>query len=611
MSLEPPSGSASDQPSAEQRAIASIRVEGLHGKFSYELDIAPQQLLDGIEEPEVTTVTEDRLTLLYGRNGTGKTSLLRLLFHALSPAGNRGHRSAMRRIRFREFSVFLTDGSYVRYRRTGEEDVGSMLAELRVGAQHVPIQCEFHSTREMEMRFFGGSQIPLPLGQTLTEFPVEASDLARFAETSGWTYTYHESKDDQFVNALDVLGMNPVFLEDSRAITSDVLDPDEAKRARATGRAARAARVAQARGLDADEESLRRREVDIEEALERVRLYLSQLAFAGTQAGSARVDTVYVNVAGAIIEHSSKVGRPNKRLVPKMQATVDALNERAARFQAYGLLPESPMLELAERLKDADDKHGPLLVQVLTPHLDGFAQRMDALEPGLAAVAAFVDALNTFLGGKHVEFSPGPQGLRIIDDSNEESISPNDLSSGEKQIVLLFSDIIALQNETRLFLIDEPELSLNPDWAADIDAEPSQCDRSERDAAHRRDPFHRDHGSLSRSSPRAPGLAAIDARYIHLDTGRVHPALRRRRRPGRSSGRRWTGPRCLGGCYPTLGSSRHNGHRLRLCASHIGRDGARWQWLRSARATAYHRCTFGGESPGHHDPRKCCRRDRP
>ena len=122
------------------------------------------------------------------------------------------------------------------------------------------------------------------------------------------------------------------------------------------------------------------------------------------------------------------------------------------------------MLGLTELLDQAEFKHGPLLTQVLTPHLDGFAARMDALEAGLDAVAAFVDALNGFLTDKQVSFSPTREGLRIVDPKTDERIAPSDLSSGEKQIVLMFSDIIALQGETRLFLIDEPELSLNPDW---------------------------------------------------------------------------------------------------------------------------------------------------
>jgi energy-coupling factor transporter ATP-binding protein EcfA2 len=82
----------------------------------------------------------------------------------------------------------------------------------------------------------------------------------------------------------------------------------------------------------------------------------------------------------------------------------------------------------------------------------------------LVAVSAFIDALNSFLVGKQVFFRPDRGGLRIVDVKTEDLIDPTALSSGEKQIVLLFSDIISLQSETHLFLIDEPELSLNPDW---------------------------------------------------------------------------------------------------------------------------------------------------
>lgn len=443
---------------AVARSIASIHVVRLHGKFTYELDIAPDHRAPAADD--VTAVTEDRLTLLYGKNGTGKTSLLRLLFHALSPADNRGHRTAMQRVRFREFAVFLTDGSFVRYGRGEEEDVGPLLAEVRVGDSGDPARCEFGGDREKELPFVVDAQTSLPVD----ELPASAdmSEVWRFARENLTLYSRFERDRDRFLTGLRALDINPVFLEDNRAITSDVLDADDTKRLRASRRA-RAIRAGSSRA-ELEDETSRRREVDIEEALERVRIYLSQLAFAGTQAGSARVDTVYVNVAGAIIEHSSKVGRPRKGLVPELRAAVAALNDRAARFQAYGLLPESPMVELAERLEGAEDRHGPLLEQVLQPHLDGFGQRLDALEPGLAAVSAFVDALNSFLESKRVEFSPGREGIRIIDDLDEQQIHPSNLSSGEKQIVLLFSDIIALQDETKLFLIDEPELSLNPDW---------------------------------------------------------------------------------------------------------------------------------------------------
>jgi ABC-type glutathione transport system ATPase component len=68
------------------------------------------------------------------------------------------------------------------------------------------------------------------------------------------------------------------------------------------------------------------------------------------------------------------------------------------------------------------------------------------------------------LEGKHAYFRPGTQGVRIIDEDGGDDISVQQLSSGERQIVLLFSDIMALRGQTRLFIIDEPELSLNPHW---------------------------------------------------------------------------------------------------------------------------------------------------
>jgi ABC-type ATPase involved in cell division len=443
------------------RAISRIRVRDLHGKFNYDLRIAPLSTRQHAKpSTPVDSITEDRLTLLYGTNGTGKTSLLRLLFHALSSANDRGHRNALKRIRFREFRVTLTDSSYVLYTRDESSARGGFTAEARLGKNGEGVATDYwrddkHSAQREELE----RMVYLQPGSTAEH--ADLQDIPLHPELKLWSYG--ESQHDVFIATLNAIGVNPVFLEDSRAITSDVLDQSDMRRLRAVRR-----RSARERGAEPEDDAPRRREVDVEEALERVRLYLSQLAFTGTQAGSLRVDNVYVSVAAAIIQHSSKIGRPRKHLLPELREKVQALNEQAARFHAYGLLPESPMLELAERLQAAEDKHGPLLTQVLTPHLEGFKGRLDALEPGLNAVAAFVDSLNAFLADKRVSFNPGPQGLRIIDQRTDEQIGPDDLSSGEKQIVLMFSDIIALQNETRLFLIDEPELSLNPDWQRSV-----------------------------------------------------------------------------------------------------------------------------------------------
>ena len=112
--------------------LASICVEELHGKFTYTVDLGPSKGASGATSTgDLFTVNEDRLTLLYGNNGTGKTSLLRLLFHALSSAPKRGHRTALLNTRFRRLDIALTDGSLIAYRRAEGQIVRTGAAEIQ------------------------------------------------------------------------------------------------------------------------------------------------------------------------------------------------------------------------------------------------------------------------------------------------------------------------------------------------------------------------------------------------------------------------------------------------------------------------------------------------
>ena len=63
-----------------EKLISRIRVEGLFGLYTYEV---PQ------------TGVLDNAAILYGDNGVGKSTMLRLVFHLLSSANNKGHRTAL------------------------------------------------------------------------------------------------------------------------------------------------------------------------------------------------------------------------------------------------------------------------------------------------------------------------------------------------------------------------------------------------------------------------------------------------------------------------------------------------------------------------------------
>ncbi|KFE64945.1 putative enzyme with ATPase activity [Hyalangium minutum] len=86
-----------------------------------------------------------------------------------------------------------------------------------------------------------------------------------------------------------------------------------------------------------------------------------------------------------------------------------------------------------------------------------------------SSVRAFVDISNKYLENKRVEFDNGNFTIKIvpIDDSghvNGEPLPPKMLSSGEKQIVSLFTHLFLTSNEGFFVIIDEPELSLSVPW---------------------------------------------------------------------------------------------------------------------------------------------------
>lgn len=83
-------------------------------------------------------------------------------------------------------------------------------------------------------------------------------------------------------------------------------------------------------------------------------------------------------------------------------------------------------------------------------------------------IKKFADTCNKYLNDKYFYYNQSTLSLEIILDntSNEEKqvIQLTQLSSGEKQIVSLFSKLYLESDEKSIIIIDEPELSLSLSW---------------------------------------------------------------------------------------------------------------------------------------------------
>lgn len=78
-----------------------------------------------------------------------------------------------------------------------------------------------------------------------------------------------------------------------------------------------------------------------------------------------------------------------------------------------------------------------------------------------------MNTCNKYLNSKHFKYDPSDLTLGIhLDDSGDvnNTVKLTQLSSGEKQIVSLFSKLYLEQEEKSIVIIDEPELSLSIKW---------------------------------------------------------------------------------------------------------------------------------------------------
>jgi ABC-type Mn2+/Zn2+ transport system ATPase subunit len=375
--------------------IKHFEIQGLFGLHDYTLDFGGEH---GARQE----------SLLYGDNGTGKTTILKLMYHLLSKKPGEGSRTYLSQTPFRRLYMELAAGQTI----------------------------ELNKGEELTLAFHDGSETKI-IG--LNPDPEDQS----IKSTTNSELVHYE----KFLEALKI---EQLYLSDDRVIMSSYRRFDRRRR------------MMRERYLEDDDPRLASaplESIDLNALAIRVRDIVREQLIDSSAYGQSNVNNIYLDLAKRL---SSPAGAENA----SSAASVEEIERRAkliARdYSVASSLEIFPSVDFDEFVNVArhSSPHSTSLA-VIETFLDTVEAQVKAVIRIAQLLNALVNEINSYLVNKRISFA-SRSGLRIF--SNKRRLRLQELSSGERQLLFLMFVSFVTRDDKSIVYIDEPELSLNIKW---------------------------------------------------------------------------------------------------------------------------------------------------
>jgi energy-coupling factor transporter ATP-binding protein EcfA2 len=413
--------------------ISAIRIENLFGLYTYRL---PQE------------GSMPNAAILYGDNGVGKSTILRLAFHLLSAARDRGHRSTLYNAPFEKLEVDLVSGITLRAARNEKS---------------LPKVLELSILKETETLakwiYFPGNKSRGALDDEFEQFfQMTLDGKARMVRRhlKAKEPSPHPTGEDAYIPVLKEHAPTMFILNADRRLTSDsVPDPSDEVQIRREMHYEDPRKINDLIG--------RAREIALSQALASAGSWVRTKAFQGANQGSMNVHSAYVNVLHHLMTPSqAKIDPASLIDFTSLIKQLTQIESRTDDLAQYELASKLSTAEFKKALQARSQKKKTLAAQLLKPYIRSLESRLEAVEPIYRLIDRFVRVINGFLSDKSLEFKQS-QGF-IVANRLGNRLTPAQLSSGEQQLLLLFSYVLTGREMPSVFIIDEPEISLNVKW---------------------------------------------------------------------------------------------------------------------------------------------------
>jgi len=394
--------------------IVKIEVDKLFGSYTYSIPDPKKQ------------IDISRLGILYGSNGTGKTTILQIVYHMLSPARRGGHRSFIAGQPFHRFSVELSNGVSFNAERVGEKIDGS-----------------FH-------------WYVCKASRTLSDLYLEADENN---EIPGSSSPDVEKKHLEIINHIEKMSVQLYFLSDDRKLLG-IMEEDEgiqyeySAETQISFEREKVLRTRRARDKS--------RGLPLDKTLNNLTDWIQLQVLKGSSIGDTNVNTIYSQVIDQIAKSKPSETISDAGQIQSLKSTLDELAIHSQEFTKLGFIPPLTISDISHSIKNPSPETANIIVKVLKPYVDSMKAKFNALEELKNLINLFLKHLNDFYINKTVAFNIQDR-LRITSTSGQ-ILQPNMLSSGEKQLLLILSYVLMANEKPSIVIIDEPEISLNVKW---------------------------------------------------------------------------------------------------------------------------------------------------
>jgi len=387
---------------ASSRHIEQIKIHGLFGRLSYVIPVPPDP------------VASDDIVILYGDNGCGKTTLLRLVYRLLSPEPRSGHRTYISSIPFLHLHISFNDGLTIEVYRP----------DLHTSNYKIVVR--------------------------------ESQEVASVEYFLVYDSDSENDSADEYCMQLNSLGVQVAMLGEDRlaAVNSNREGPYIRHRDR--------------EGVVLYDHSHRQIEDQsiVELAIKGASDWAQRAVIDSFNEGQVSTERIYRDVVQRLVGYSDD-GRDLSGNHDDFRALLQNVSNRLEHVSSSGLMPSKIAHETVTQAMKAPSSRIATLRGVLEPFVNSLAARLDALSQIENVIWTFTSTLSDFFVDKEVVYDPREGFLILLDsarDGTRELLSPSLLSSGERQLLMLFCTVLSQRDSSGIIIVDEPEISLNTLW---------------------------------------------------------------------------------------------------------------------------------------------------